>query len=88
MWKAVKWSMASLVVVLAIVLAGVVGYALNDGESASGSVSTSQDGSGGDGFEILDEIYDILGEDFQHRAAVERGEAPSLPSRRVVHFRG
>lgn len=74
MWNAIKWSMASAIVVLAIVLAGVVGYAMNDGGD-SGTVSPGP-GNNGDSppiedFEILDEIIDILGEDFVNPDAID-----------------
>lgn len=74
MWNAVKWSMASLIVVLAITLAGVVGYAVNDDDGA-GSVVVPGDGNGNvqpvEGYDILDEITEILGEDFVNPEAID-----------------
>lgn len=72
MWNAVKWTMASLIVALAITLAGVVGYAVNDGsDSAAGP-----DGGGGssqvsEDYAILDEITEILKEDFVNPEAID-----------------
>ena len=61
MWKAAKWGMFSLVVALAIVLAGIVGFAIGeDGESPTVTVTQPEPAR----FEILDEIYQILGESF------------------------
>ena len=72
MWKTTKIGVATLVVALMIVLAGVVGYAINDGEGASpGGGSTTTIGTGDDGFSILDEIMEILGEDFVVPDAVD-----------------
>ncbi|MFQ5473553.1 MAG: hypothetical protein ACE5FA_11820, partial [Dehalococcoidia bacterium] len=72
MWKTVKLSFASLTVALMIVLAGVVGYAINDGDGSptGGGPSTTVDVSD-DGFSILDEIMQILGEDFVVPDAVD-----------------
>jgi carboxyl-terminal processing protease len=67
-WNLLKWTMASLAVALAIVLAGVVGYTLgDDGDGGSTSVSTSGDSD----FAVLDEIYRILQEDFVNPEAVD-----------------
>jgi carboxyl-terminal processing protease len=63
--------MASLAVALAIVLAGVVGFALGEdqgnGTSTSTSTGTTVDGND---FGILEEIYRILKEDFVNPEAV------------------
>jgi len=68
-WKAMKWSMFSLAVALAIALAGVAGYAIGDGGSDGGrsrvSVGDTQ------GFGIINEIYAILQEDFVNPDAVD-----------------
>ncbi|MCH8815288.1 MAG: S41 family peptidase [Chloroflexi bacterium] len=72
MWKTVKLSFAALTVVLMIVLAGVVGYAINDGEgSSTGSGSSTTIDVSGDGFSILDEIMEILDQDFVVPDAVD-----------------
>lgn len=69
MWKAMKWSMLSLAVVLAIVLSGVVGHTIGD-DGGGGGVTTVQIGDD-TGFGILDEIYGILQEDFVNPEAVD-----------------
>lgn len=69
MWKAMKWSTFSLAIVLAIVLAGVVGYTLGD-DGADGGGTTVQI-TGADSFGILDEIYAILQEDFVNPEALD-----------------
>ena len=72
MWKTTKIGVATLVVALMIVLAGVVGYAINDGDGSSpGGGSTTTIGAGDDGFSILEEIMQILGEDFVVPDAVD-----------------
>lgn len=73
MWKTIKVGVATLVVALMIVLAGVVGYAVNDGDGSSpGGGTTTTIGSGDDGeFSILEEIMQILGEDFVVPDAVD-----------------
>ena len=66
-WNILKWTMASLAVALAIVLAGVVGYTLgDDGDGGSTTVRPS----GESDFAVLDEIYRILQEDFVNPDAV------------------
>ncbi len=67
MWKAAKWGMLSLAVALAIVLSGVVGHTLGQGDAPTGSVERSASTD----FGILDEIYKILGEDFVNPEAVD-----------------
>lgn len=69
MWKVLKWSMASLAVALAIVLAGVVGYTLGGGGDGGGT-SPATTTEAGD-FGIIDEIYRILAEDFVSPEAVD-----------------
>jgi len=58
MWNTLKWSLLGLTVVAAVSLAGVAGYAINDN---SGSQASS---SSGDEYSILNEIQDILQDDF------------------------
>ncbi len=66
-----KWSMASLAVALAIVLAGVVGFALGEDQGNGTSTSTSTGTSADENdFGILEEIYRILKEDFVNPEAV------------------
>jgi len=72
MWKTVKLSFAAVAVALMIVLAGVVGFALNDGEgSSSGDAPVANIDVSDDGFSILEEIMQILDEDFVVPTAVE-----------------
>lgn len=71
MWNAVKWSMASAIVALAITLAGVVGYAINDGSDATSGPSGGGTGQVSEGYAILDEITDILKEDFVNPDAID-----------------
>ncbi len=68
-WKAMKWGTFSLAVALAIALSGVVGFAIGDSGSGGGRDSVSI----GDarGFNILNEIYAILKEDFVNPDAVD-----------------
>ncbi|MBI1885153.1 MAG: S41 family peptidase [Chloroflexi bacterium] len=60
MWKAAKWGLLGLVIVLATVLAGAVGFTL--GQEEGGGVATRDRPAGG--FGILDEIYGVLQQDF------------------------
>lgn len=66
-WKALKWGMLSLVVVLAIVLAGAVGHTLGENEGGGSPVTSTAEG----GFGILDEIFNVLEEDFVNPEAVD-----------------
>jgi carboxyl-terminal processing protease len=67
-WNLLKWFMASLAVALAILLAGVVGYTIgDDGGGGSTSVRDAADTD----FDILDEIFRILEEDFVNPEAVD-----------------
>jgi carboxyl-terminal processing protease len=56
MWTILKWSLLGLVGVLLIALAGVAGYAIND-DSSSDSASSGN-------YALLDEIQQILEEEF------------------------
>ena len=71
MWTAAKWGMATLAVALSIVLAGVVGHTIGDDSSSSTTITV--DGNGGDAgdYSILQEIEDILHEDFVNPDAVD-----------------
>src|SRR3990172_11610344 len=74
MWKAAKWGMATLAVGLSIALAGVVGHTIgDDGGGDGGSPGTINVGNGGDAgdYSILQEIEDILHEDFVNPDAVD-----------------
>ncbi len=66
MWKLLKWGTFSLAVALAIVLAGVVGYTLGENGDGPSDTTTAE----GD-FGILEEIYDILREDFINPEALD-----------------
>lgn len=64
-----KWVTASLATVLAIVLAGTIGYTLGDDGGNGGSPAATNSGSSG--FGIMDEILQILKEDFVNPDAVD-----------------
>jgi len=68
MWKAAKWGMATLAVGLSIVLAGVVGHTIGDDGNSSTTITVGADA--GD-YSILQEIEDILNEDFVNPDAVD-----------------
>lgn len=63
MWTKLKWGLAGLIVALLISLAGVAGYAIND-NSSGGGAATSQ-------YSLLDEIQDILQEEFVNPDVVD-----------------
>jgi carboxyl-terminal processing protease len=63
--------MLSLAVALAIVLSGTVGFVVGDDGGGSPSNIPSPNG---EGFDILDEIYDILGEDFVNPDALNQDQ--------------
>jgi len=70
MWKTVKLSLAMLFVALVVAFGSALGYALgDDAQGGSGSVDVSP-GSASDEFGLLDEIADILREDFVNPDAV------------------
>ncbi len=72
MWKAAKWGMATLAVGLSIVLAGVVGHTIGDVGSSSTTITVDGNGGGDAGdYSILQEIEDILHEDFVNPDAVK-----------------
>ncbi len=72
MWKAAKWGMATLAVALSIVLAGVVGHTVGDDGSSSTTITVDGNGGGDAGdYSILQEIEDILQEDFVNPDAVD-----------------
>ncbi|UCH86336.1 MAG: S41 family peptidase [Dehalococcoidia bacterium] len=69
--KALRWTMFGLLVVLLSVMSGVVGFTIGDGgEDGRGTGSTSP-AQGEADFGILDEIYDIIGEDFVAQDSVD-----------------
>ncbi len=64
-----RWTMFVLLVVLLSVMSGVVGFAIGGGgEDSGGSASPGQDEAD---FDILDEIYGIIGEDFVEQDSVD-----------------
>jgi len=73
MWKTIKLGMAGVAVAFIILMVGVVGYAVGDtGAAKSGENSrAAPDGSQSEGYAILDEISDILAEDFVNPEAVD-----------------
>jgi carboxyl-terminal processing protease len=67
MWNTLKWMLSSLVVVLAVVTAGLVGFAIGEEEGGGGgSVQVPEDiqQQVGSDYAILEEIEGILEEDF------------------------
>ena len=71
-WKTIKWATLALAVALVIVLAGVVGHTLGQGEG--GQVTITQPAPSrptGQDFGVLEEIYRILREDFVNPAMVD-----------------
>lgn len=74
MWKAAKWGLALLAVGLSIALAGVVGHTIgDDGTSTTITVNGNGGGDAGD-YSILQEIENILHEDFVNPDAVNPEE--------------
>lgn len=73
MWKTIKLAMAGVAVAFIILMVGVVGYAVGDtGAANSGNNSgPAPDGGQSEGYAILDEISDILAEDFVNPEAVD-----------------
>jgi carboxyl-terminal processing protease len=64
-----RWTMFVLLVVLLSVMSGVVGFAIGGGgEDGGGSTSSGQDEAD---FNILDEIYGIIDEDFVDQDSVD-----------------
>jgi carboxyl-terminal processing protease len=71
MWKAAKWGTATLAVALSIALAGLVGHTIgDDGSSNTITVGGNRNVDAGD-YSILQEIEDILHEDFVNPDAVD-----------------
>lgn len=75
MWKAAKWGLALLAVGLSIALAGVVGHTIGDDGTSSTTITVNGNGGGDAGdYSILQEIEDILHEDFVNPDAVNTEE--------------
>ena len=67
--RVLRWAMFALLVVLLSVMSGVVGFAIGGGgEDGGGTTSPAQ---GEADFGILDEIYDIVREDFVAQDSVD-----------------
>jgi len=64
MWKNLKWGILGLALTLVIVLSGVIGHTLAENGNAGGNTSAPGAPPPSQGFSILDEIYQILQEDF------------------------
>jgi carboxyl-terminal processing protease len=71
MWKAAKWGMASLAVALSIALAGLVGHTIGDGNSSPATINVGDNGGDAGDYAILQEIEDILHQDFVNPDAVD-----------------
>jgi carboxyl-terminal processing protease len=66
---ALRWAMFGLLVALLSVMSGVVGWRIGESqEDGGGSTRSSQDEAG---FDILDEIYGIIREDFVAQESVD-----------------
>jgi carboxyl-terminal processing protease len=63
--------MLALVVVLLSVMSGVVGFVLGEGNEEQGGAATTGPSDSSD-FGILDEIYDVIREDFVDQTAVDQ----------------
>jgi carboxyl-terminal processing protease len=75
MWKAAKWGLALLAIGLSIALAGVVGHTIGDDGTSSTTITVNGDGGGDAGdYSILQEIENILHEDFVNPDAVNTEE--------------
>lgn len=75
MWKVAKWGAALLAVGLSVSLAGVVGYTIGDDGSSSTTITVNDNGGGDAGdYAILQEIENILHEDFVNPDAVNSEE--------------
>lgn len=71
MWKAAKWGAGLLAVGLSIALAGLVGHTIGDAGTSTTTITVDGDGGGDAGdYGILQEIEDILHEDFVNPDAV------------------
>lgn len=66
MWNTLKWTLSTLVIVLVIATAALVGFVIGDEKGGDETVQAPADGVSrdGSGYDVLDEIEDILDEDF------------------------
>lgn len=75
MWKAAKWGTGLLAVALAIALSGLVGHTIGDDGTSSTTITVNGNGSTDPGdYGILQEIENILREDFVNPDAVNPNE--------------
>ncbi len=77
MWKMIKGGFLGLAVVLMVVLAGAIGYNVGDDSPTPGAASSGSE------FDLLNEVYNILREDFVEPqkvspAALEEGAIDGL----------
>jgi len=70
MWKAAKWGTFTLAMALAIALSGVVGHTIGDRGSSSTTITVGGNGGDAGDYAILQEIEDILHQDFVNPDAV------------------
>ena len=68
--KALRWGMFGLLVILLSVMSGVVGFAIGGGADGP-SVGVTRPSQGEADFGILDEIYDIIREEFVAQDSVD-----------------
>ena len=71
MWKAAKWGTASLAVMLSIALAGIVGHTIGDDGSSPATINVGNNSGDAGDYAILQEIEDILHQDFVNPDAVD-----------------
>ena len=71
MWKAVKWSLAGSVFAIVIALSGVVGYTIAGDDGGGGATVIDRRAGDDGGYGILNEIQDVLEEDFVIPDAVD-----------------
>lgn len=71
--KVVRWVLLGLVVVLLSVMSGVVGFVIGEGSGDGGpaSVGPFSSSNGEADFEVLNEIYDILQQDFVDQESLD-----------------
>jgi carboxyl-terminal processing protease len=70
MWNTVKWGMFTLGIALMLALTGVVGYSVGDQTGSGSQVVIDRSGSRDTDYDILEEIQEILEEDFVNPEAV------------------
>lgn len=70
MWKAAKWGTFTLAIALAIALSGLVGHTIGDQGNSSTTITVGGNSGDAGDYAILQEIEDILHQDFVNPDAV------------------